>query len=373
MGSIRDESDGLLRSLVGAVAGAPVAVAKQAAAWARHGGRLAVEIGGDIGAAGRAAVARLAPALRLAELLGMPSALRVMATAWQQAHQRCTPSIMSSPRVPTRRILVQVAGLGSASGAGAVLEVEPAELGYAAGDVVQFSYRGGTTAQNSYTPADTTQDIRESGLRLRLLIRDLRRSNPGIPIDVVAHSQGGLVARYALRSNTSQVSHLVTLATPHRGANLATTWGWVRKTDAGDRLAGAVDGPLPFPAEGTSLGQLSETSEIVEDLARTPIPPGLRVTSIAAAHDLVVPAARCRLPGATNVIVTPGGISAHDALPGSAAGRREVALALNDRPPGCVSVLGALLQATTSEAINAAEHQLGLLATLTAGAASTRP
>src|SRR6185436_13317100 len=72
--------------------------------------------------------------------------------------------------------------------------------------------------------ADSQQDLRRSGRLLADLLARVAAASPGVPIDVVAHSQGGIVARLALATAPppATVRHLVTLGTPHGGANLAS-------------------------------------------------------------------------------------------------------------------------------------------------------
>src|SRR5205814_1644957 len=110
-------------------------------------------------------------------------------------------------------------------------------------DVIQFSYRGGTTRERGYTAADTQIDIRESGRRLRALLERLQAERPGVPVDIVAHSQGGLVTRAALADadvrydpRLPRIRSVVTLATPHHGADLATLADMIGRTAPGDRF-----------------------------------------------------------------------------------------------------------------------------------------
>ena len=64
--------------------------------------------------------------------------------------------------------------------------------------------------------------IRRSGQRLRALLERLHAEHPGVPIDVVAHSQGGLVARSALgETPRRRVANLVTMAMSRHGVSLA--------------------------------------------------------------------------------------------------------------------------------------------------------
>jgi pimeloyl-ACP methyl ester carboxylesterase len=57
------------------------------------------------------------------------------------------------------------------------------------------------------------------GTRLRQAIDAVKRENPGVNVYIIAHSMGGLVARYAAQDGT--VNKIVTLDTGHYGFNLA--------------------------------------------------------------------------------------------------------------------------------------------------------
>ncbi|MEW6609384.1 MAG: alpha/beta fold hydrolase, partial [bacterium] len=49
------------------------------------------------------------------------------------------------------------------------------------------------------------------------------KDDPNAKLNIVAHSQGGLVARYYLqRGGADKVKRLITIGTPHRGSGLAT-------------------------------------------------------------------------------------------------------------------------------------------------------
>jgi hypothetical protein len=99
------------------------------------------------------------------------------------------------------------------------------------------------------------------------------------------------------------------------------------------------------------------------------VPAGVRFTSIAASGDYVVPAPRAALDGAVNVVVPVTGLHPHDALPGSDAAAREIALALADQRPTCVSIRTALLGAV----VGMAERQLVTAAGLANALPGGRP
>ena len=77
--------------------------------------------------------------------------------------------------------------------------------------------------------ADTQGDLRVAGARLADLVEAVAAEAPGIPVDLYAHSQGGLVTRLALDRLAERgvpldrLGLVATLASPHLGADLATT------------------------------------------------------------------------------------------------------------------------------------------------------
>jgi hypothetical protein len=268
--------------------------------------------------------------------------------------------------------VVEVAGLGShqarhpadPTGGGAAFRVDTASV-YADADVYRFSYRGGTTEQHAYTSDDTQVDIRTSGRRLRELLERMQFEHPGVAIDIIAHSQGGLVVRSALGNEldwldprTPRIANVVTLGTPHHGANAATAGALLGHSAVG-QLGEAVAGSARLGGidpRSTSVRQLAETSSFIRKLNDRPLPDGVHFTSIAARGDPIVPSPRANLAGATNVIVDVAGIGTdHDQLPGSAEATREIALAVSGRGPTCQSLATALDDAAVGHAISKAE------------------
>ncbi|MDP8937385.1 MAG: peptidoglycan DD-metalloendopeptidase family protein [Actinomycetota bacterium] len=301
----------------------------------------------------------LTHALRLADIL----------QDWWRQRDRCTPPDVDPPRRQDRHLAVTVGGLGSSGDEAGIDDVDTAALGYAAGDVSRFSYRGGTVDDNGYAAPDTTVDIRHSARRLRELLERLALANPGVPIDVIAHSQGGLVARSALTDEFDgldprlpPMGALVTLATPHQGADLATALtmvGFTKPGTSAQKAVGTAFPEIPDP-RGESLRQMSETSSFIRELNERPLPGGIRATSIAARGDIVVPAGRSQLAGASNVIVSvPGLATDHSHLPGSEAARREIALGLAGMPPTCQSLSDSVVDFAVSDRISAVEDSVG--------------
>jgi len=291
------------------------------------------------------------------------------AHAWWKARETCTHDTVPTPKLQERHILVRVAGLGSTSESGAVDDVDAAALGYAKADDLRFSYRGGTTGDTKYSVGDTTNDIRASARLLRDLLARIESEHPGVPVDIVAHSQGGLVARSALTDEGDpadgrlpRVNSLVTLGTPHQGTPIATGLTMVGHTTVGEVALAGVHAVLPDKIDpaGMSVTQMAEESEFLRRLNQRPLPEGLKVTSIGAREDLAVPAGRTLLAGANNVTVSaPGHLDDHGRLPGSTEAQREIALGVAGMTPTCQSFGDAMADAAVSGLIYAGESTVG--------------
>lgn len=327
----------------------------------------------------------------------MLDAAFTMAQAWQRARSAadrpCSGSGVHPPMPSERRVAVLVAGLGSHSRASTVDQVDTAALGYDPPDVVRFSYEGGRVPDDTDAfseiasapyEADATQtDLQVTGTRLADLVESVAAAAPGAPVDLYAHSQGGVVARLALielerRHGVDwlrRVGLLATLGTPHGGADLATAVHAISSTDAGELAldaVGAATGAELHPAS-PSIGQLGETSDVVGELAQHPVPAVVPAVSIAARGDVIVPVPRSVAPGMAEVVLPLGGLSAHSDLPGSPGATRELALVLAGLPPGCQSFREALLDQGVGEAISLGEDLAGALGFLAAARADVRP
>jgi hypothetical protein len=307
------------------------------------------------------------------------TSVQAVRAAWEVARRPCTPATTRATAPPERRVAVLVGGLGSTSEHAAIADVHVRELGYEDPDVVRFSYAGGPTPRSSrsvpsavatrYDAEDSQQDLRLSARRLADLVEAVAADHLGVPIDLIAHSQGGLVARLAVleleqrhgRAWLDRLGLLATLGTPHGGADLATAAQGIESSRVGEvglEQVGSLVAPDLHPG-AASEGQLSELSDLVQYLDDHPVAPGLHAVSIAARGDVVVPVPRARLEGAPEVIVPLAGVGAHDQLPGSAAATRELALALSGAPPTCTSFATALLDQAVGGAISQVESSAG--------------
>jgi len=336
----------------------------------RTGGGVAALVAHGVTTAGSAAVlARMA-----------------LATArWVQQRQNCTSASVAAPRTDGRRIALEVSGLGTSSSSNSAWEFDTATLGYADDDVVRFSYQGGRVPSDhdqpavstevgsparhrapargaqvtTFTSIDSQQPVGLSADRLGDLIDATAAANPGVPIDVLAHSQGGVVARLAIERAADSgrlpdtVSTLVTVGSPHAGAPLATGASAMQLSPTGrlvlDELratgvTGALDDRLPATAD------LAATSELIREVHARELPDRVRFVSLGGSGDLIVPGVATVDPKADDqrILPTSIGTAAHGDLTSDARTTREISLAVAGLPLTCQSLqdaAGSFLQA----------------------------
>ncbi|MFS8482929.1 MAG: peptidoglycan DD-metalloendopeptidase family protein [Acidimicrobiia bacterium] len=276
-----------------------------------------------------------------------------------------------------RRVAVTVGGLGSTSTSAAIDDLRVDELGYDPDRVVRFSYAGGRTpgtgrafpelATTSYRSAHTQGDVTVAADRLADLIEQVLAADPEAVVDVHAHSLGGLVARLAVMEladrgvDPARLGTLVTLGTPHRGADLATALRAVDTTVALDAAVDLAARRVGLDLDAIVFDQLAEGSEVVRRLRHAGPPPGVDLVSIAARGDLTVAAPQTEVSGAANVTVPLAGPSAHGDLVGSDEATAEVARALAGQPPGCEPWHDAVADVVGGHAVSYVTDQLGAL------------
>lgn len=290
-----------------------------------------------------------------------------MIEVFNEWRKECTPSSSAVPEAPAeRRILVVVGGLGSHDGDGLIAEIAPDSLGYDDGDVVRFSYDGGAVpgtgqglglAERGYDAEHTEVGVRHSAAELDALLAQIREAAPGVPIDIVAHSMGGVVTREVIGSPGTGVDRVVTLATPHRGADVASAIRSASDTDLADLIGIADDltGDWLPDFGSQAIADLAETSEVIRDLP--PVADDVDLTSVAIQWDPVVASPQTRVSGRRSTVVD--GVS-HGGLPGSDAGRRETALALSGWPPTCRGLLESFVDAGSGELVSLTTDVAGM-------------
>lgn len=242
------------------------------------------------------------------------------------------PALLHDPPPPNDNVLVVVAGLGTRTATGEappVYDDLPELLGYPRASVYRFSYAGahGPGLHEPYEPTHTYADLTAAARRLRELLLRVARRSPARSVDLIAHSQGGVVARAYLESlhrawdpRLPVIDSLVTLATPHEGAPLAAA----ARSLAEDSISGrallrwmssrARSGSVWPDPLSPAVQQLSPGSELVESLATEDVSYGTRVLALAAANDAVVPADRALFRNELSRVVAPVGLNDHSAV-----------------------------------------------------------
>lgn len=228
----------------------------------------------------------------------------------------------------------------------------PRSLGYGARRSYTFSYRGtqGPRLHEPYEPRDTEIDLRTSAAQLRRLLAKVARRHPNRDVDLIAHSQGGLVARVLLAGlarswdpQLPRVEHLITLATPHRGVPLAAFLQEIETDTLSGRWVNRAlkewadhEGPVPDP-HAPGVRQQVPGSSLERWLATEDTTFGTRVLSLVEANDLVVPAPRARFEGKTSRVLPAEHLDAHDAIIRSPTARAEMYSFLRDAADSCES------------------------------------
>jgi len=136
------------------------------------------------------------------------------------------------------------------------------------------------------------RDIRRSAFLIHREIERILAQTPSQKIDIIGHSMGGLIGLYYVKKlgGHARVRKLILMGTPLRG-----TWA-------------ALAGVVTLGLWSTSSWQLLPRSRFLDELAQGAIPPGVEVSTIAAARDWVVPLSTTRMPG-VNAMTVPLGHS----------------------------------------------------------------
>lgn len=309
----------------------------------------------------------------------------------QWHHQECTHdgvavAAPSGSSALDQRILIQVGGLGTSSNGASIGGLDHGALGYDPDNVVGFSYAGGCTpaafgggvgslsgelTTSPYEPADTFQTIETSAEHLVDLITSVATARPGQPIDVAAHSLGGVVTRRAIEilqasGGLDALDVVITIGSPHGGTDLATGAVAISGNDMISTALDAIGGDLGAFHNADSVLDIAEAGGggVVDP---APPPDGLTVIAVAGATDLVVPAGHAMWDGATNVVVPTSmtdAPSTHGDLPSMPEVQREFELALAGAAPRCVGLGEVLGSAVTATGISAIEDAVTLVAGL---------
>ena len=268
------------------------------------------------------------------------------------------------------RVMI-IAGLDSSITNGGPSSALPAgRLGYEAKEVSYFSYaRDG----GDYTEVDTEGSLRTAARRLGAQLRELQRREPGREVDLIGHSQGGVIMEeflvhvyHASDPSYPPLGTAVALASPLGGATTATTEGDLRRSAAGRRILDVADAAGAPSSEGESVFQLNKRSRFSQDLQASHIPPLVDFTSIGAAQDVIAPAGDTAKPGVQRRTVVPRGLNGHSGIVTDDSALQATRAAIEGKPLPCQSLTTILTGEVVSTAIAVAERRIGDLGAIVA-------
>lgn len=179
-------------------------------------------------------------------------------------------------------------------------------LGYRRSNVDRFSYTDATT----YRGTDTYGDLHAQARRLGARIQAHAATAGSQPVDLIGHSQGGVVIALFLQEvyaghedEYPPISNVVTFASPLQGTPTANLGVSAHKSVLSAPTGDALDS---FNLGATALRQLCEGSPTIKALWRHPLPDHVRFLSVAGLGDLFVPSPSTYVPGGRNVVVQVG-------------------------------------------------------------------
>ena len=169
---------------------------------------------------------------------------------------------------------------------GASFRFQARRLGYERGEVRYASY---SASGEDYSKPLTHQDLNVSAERLAAQLRAFARDHPLQPIDLVGHSQGGVVIYLFLTDHYvgheheyPRVENVLTYDSPLEGTPLTNLQGSAARTHPGRAAIGER-------LHSRSLQQLREGSPLVVHLQHAAYPRRIRYLSLTGSEDPVVP------------------------------------------------------------------------------------
>ena len=247
---------------------------------------------------------------------------------------------------------------------GSSFNLDTKALGYANADVNWFSYASGA---GSYQKADTHGDLRKKAALLGDQLARMAREHPGRPVDLIAHSQGGVVVDWFLvhvykedPDRYPPLDTVVTLSTPHQGAPLATAGSKLRASSVGRALTDEVDRDFDYPpSDSQAVRQLAAGSDFMDHLFDGGLPDKVHVTSIGGTDDAVVPANHIEVPGGQQIVVAVDGLNDHHNIPSDPRALMAVRAALEHKALPCTSLIEGIRSAIEPVVLSRVAQDVG--------------
>src|SRR5947208_13551647 len=346
--------------------------AMSGAAGAAVGGARAVAAVGARAGRGLVGVASAAVGYTPAGIVASVAAdIAAGAADWWRHRQDCSDVAAAADGTGgSGHLLMAVGGIDTAGAPDEpTFGLDTRALGYRDDEVRYFSYApdGG-----AYRAPQTHGHLQRPRPRLAEQLKQAQREHPGREVDLIAHSQGGVVVDVFLKDYYDAadpayppIGTIVTLSSPHEGAPLATAAADWDASPVGRALVEAAEERLPVapPSSAPSVRQLDEHSRFLRDLWDDRLPEHVDFTTIGASDDVLVPATQVDVPDATKVVVDVGGgpLDDHTNIPRDPGALRVVRAALEGRAAPCVGVAEGLRGIVVPTLITRVEHGLGEL------------
>ncbi len=289
---------------------------------------------------------------------GIASRVLEAVADYERNQRNCTPASMSSERAATSvapdRVIMAIDGNGSSyDGTRGQVAGLLADIGFDDRQIVQYSYAGHDDGgePDNYRGRDTQEDLEASAYLLADQLRRLHAARPDVMVDLVGHSQGGVVAAFFLAhiydanaGDLPQINRAVTLNSPLQGIPAAQLGAFVAATSIGGYIEQISSFAETAGSDGLAieaLMQMAETSLFTHKLTTAADFNGVDLTTVAAANDLLVPAGAANHDAAVNNVIVDapedgGMLGAHSATLTDPDARSAVSLALDGRGPLCV-------------------------------------
>ncbi|KTC90552.1 alpha/beta fold hydrolase [Fluoribacter dumoffii] len=205
-------------------------------------------------------------------IMCMGQAYAFLPTSHKQIHTS-SPSVQVQSE-PAREIVVLIHGLMRTSLSMWPLKNYLKRQGY---EVYSYSY------------PSPKYSIQEHGLYLNQFIKNLLKKNPGVKINFITHSLGGIITRQALsglpQKQLKNIGCLIMLAPPNQGSKLA-------------KMSTKM-----FPMLTTPIKPLAElSSDQTSYVHRVPVP-NIKIGIIAGRYDAKVPPDSARLQGQNEPVI----------------------------------------------------------------------
>ncbi len=216
-----------------------------------------------------------------------------------------------------------VAGIDSKTGTdGSTLNLPVDDLGYRDDEVAYYSYE---PAGGAYDKRSTYAPLLVSARRLGAQLREQQRLHPGREVDLLAHSQGGVVAVAFLKLfyDSSDPTYpplgtVVTFSSPLEGAPAADVVQQIQGIDGGAALLAFLREKAGngFPdLNSAAVRDLATDSEFMGLLDAATLPDGVDLTTIGSTYDTTVPGDHASTSEARRAtVVDTGYLGAHTGI-----------------------------------------------------------